>query len=183
MGEKDEFMPDAETAEYVSELSGLTKYLASQGRLIFLLTISNFLLSVANGVVFFLHASRSDLIVGDVQKLVILIGQIFLLLFVVANLWRYEGLKQRANILFEEISDELQWWVTRSQRSGNSEKGTYLVPPKIELRVILREYAFSANLPFTRDERALRDYLTMNLFALLLSVMFWVTSSTLFLAA
>ncbi|WP_233846358.1 hypothetical protein [Paraburkholderia sp. HD33-4] len=56
-----------------------------------------------------------------------------------------DSLRRRGNALFEELSDELQWYAIGDHR-GEARSGSTSRPP-LEIRVVLRSYARTTDLP------------------------------------
>lgn len=58
----------------------------------------------------------------------------------------YEYLRRKGDAYFEEISDELQWNVGYRRRTSNPDKNADETPP-LQIRVILRSFARTTDLP------------------------------------
>ncbi len=79
----------------------------------------------------------------------------------------YDRLRRRGDAIFEELSDELQWNLTRSFKS---EAPRDTSRPDLEARVLLREYINTIDLPLTRGKQGITIYTAINLLSLILFV-------------
>jgi hypothetical protein len=82
----------------------------------------------------------------------------------------YDSMRRRAAALFEELSDEYQWWV-RGSASRLSESGLRSSRPPIVIRVALRESAQAQNVPFFPGNFGPGIYAIVNI-CLLLAMLF-----------
>lgn len=80
----------------------------------------------------------------------------------VACLINYEFLCKKGNILFSEISDELEWNL-KNEKSGNES-------PNIDTRIILRSYIQASELPFFRGKYGTGIYLLINIVSLIILI-------------
>lgn len=74
-----------------------------------------------------------------------------------------EFLRKRGNIIFNEISDELQWGLEES-RSGGAEKS--IERPSLDIRLSLKNFIKSSDLPFYDGPNGVLIYM-------LASALFW----------
>lgn len=62
-------------------------------------------------------------------------------------LLRYDTHKRAGDAIYEEVSDELQWHLTREVKGESPQRKDR---PELEMRVLLREYAIGTDLPLVR---------------------------------
>lgn len=74
----------------------------------------------------------------------------------ISSLVVFEKKKRRGEILFEEISDELHWDIGYQRTSKNNVIANER--PNLEIRLILRDFAKSSNLPFLPNRYATTAY-------------------------
>jgi len=77
---------------------------------------------------------------------------------VIIAVYFYESKRKRGEVLFEEISDELEWYVI-----GQDKKRIAAERPKIDARVSLRSFVKTTDLPFIPSKYGPAFYLIINL--------------------
>lgn len=114
-------------------LSKITRYLRLSGYLIFLITSFNLILvlsSLSPGIFPFREASMFSLL--------------FTFVCLTLTIY-YETLRKRGEAIFEETSDELQWHIGYRNSLFNKEASSKR--PDLEIRIILRSFARTTDLP------------------------------------
>jgi len=77
---------------------------------------------------------------------------------ILISVLRYERIRRHGNTLFEEISDELQWQLFQNvSKLGKGQR------PSLEVRLALRTYNESAQLPFFGGKRGGQIYALLNI--------------------
>jgi hypothetical protein len=152
--------------EVLSQLERVTQRLHSLGRVAALLTLLSFLCAL--GVVGLQRASETA--IAHLWGLPI--GLAFPLA-AIAAIFQFDMLKRKGDILFKELSDELQWYV----RYGREQMGAGSEPspeyrPQLRARIVLREYAYSTTLPLVSSTNGPLMYAVANVsFALIAAVL------------
>lgn len=77
----------------------------------------------------------------------------------------YENLRKRGDVLFEEISDELQWNIR-----GVGAKPLPEVKPSMSARLVLRTFARASDMPLIPGKLGPVGYVAINLLFVLLSL-------------
>jgi hypothetical protein len=79
----------------------------------------------------------------------------------------YDKQKRQGNVLFEEISDELQWWTLEKNVSGikkkNDSNSLERERPILRIRIALREYVHTTELPLLKGTSSIALYLLLNI--------------------
>jgi hypothetical protein len=75
----------------------------------------------------------------------------------------YDRTRRRGEALFEEISDEFQWYIARPTTKGG-------VTPPLDVRVVLRTFAKTSDLPIVPGRFGPAIYATVNIVAALITV-------------
>ncbi|MCF8070682.1 MAG: hypothetical protein K9M96_09380 [Deltaproteobacteria bacterium] len=130
-------------------LHKITKYLRFVGYLIFLITSINlilFLSSLSPRIFPFKEAS---------------LFSIFFTFFCFGVTIYYENLRKRGEAIFEEISDELQWHIGYRDSLSNKEPSTK--KPEFEIRVALRSFARTTDIPLIPGKFGPALYIGINI--------------------
>jgi hypothetical protein len=88
----------------------------------------------------------------------------FIIMFLVGaflSLVIYDYTRRNGDALFDEISDELQWNLTKSLKATSSDIRSE--KPALTARVILREYTTSIDLPLVRGKHGIAIYAAVNI--------------------
>lgn len=85
-----------------------------------------------------------------------------------ALLYLYDDRRKRGEVLFEEISDELEWYVSNDKDNVNLKR------PQIGARIALRSFTKTTDLPFVSGKIGILFYLTLNITLVVISI-FYVT--------
>lgn len=101
---------------------------------------------------------------------IIIILPLFPLLASVAYLYSFDKLVSRGEVLYSEISDELEWTIREERISSRpnpdirteSHSPIKRERPGLSVRVALREFIQASKLPFARGPSATAIYLTFN---------------------
>jgi len=76
-------------------------------------------------------------------------AELFMLASWYVALRQFDAAGQRGNVLFQEISDELEWGRRRPSVPGTvRDPEVWGMPPSFETRVVLRDFQASLRLPF-----------------------------------
>jgi hypothetical protein len=78
----------------------------------------------------------------------------------------FDKQKRQGNVLFEEISDELQWWMLSKNSSDTNKENNILVEkerPILRIRIALREFAHTTDLPLMRSSYGSIMYFLLNI--------------------
>jgi hypothetical protein len=140
----------------VDELTAITKQLRRLSFMIIMITLFNIFWS---GVASYILILRHQL---EWQN-VMLGFHAGLLLSCLLLLWQYDNLRRVGDSLFEEISDELQWYILKKYSSPDSEDEVISQRPPINERVILRQYALTTKLPLTNYGLGIINYAVVNI--------------------
>lgn len=73
----------------------------------------------------------------------------------------YDRLRKKGDVIFEEISDEFQWYI-RKGNYVNVKEGTPQEGPALRARVLLRTFATTANLPLAPGKYGPGIYFLIN---------------------
>lgn len=135
----------------------ISKKLRISGKLIFIFTLLNIVISLSNLVfiklpeILFYYNNE----VGNISVAFLFLS-LSISVFCVYLLVEYDLLKRKGQILFEEISDSSQWKLSRTKS-----KKTYM-----NIKLGLREFAITTDLPLTRDSSGITVYFLLNTIAL-----------------
>lgn len=102
-----------------------------------------------------------------------LVGSSVSFVFLIIALFAYDQLKRRGDVIFEELSNELQWSLDQDvQRKAAS----------LDIRVLMRHYVFSSDLPLTRGPYGMGLYLALGVILWLagFSVYLWFVQQAVF---
>lgn len=99
---------------------------------------------------FNLHKSYSD-IYTNMEPLMLIITFTFII-FGIFLLFRFNSLRDKGMILYEEITDEIDWSRKRKE---------FIHRPPIQLRIIIKEFLKSTDLPFTTGKNGQAFYLLL----------------------
>lgn len=137
----------------IKYLQRITKYLRLNGYLIILITAINLVLSSLSPRIFpFREAS---------------IISVFFTLIIFGLTIFYENQRKRGEAIFEEISDELQWHI--GYRSSISNKEVSAEKPELRIRITLRSFARTTDLPLIPGKFGPALYIGINIFMSFLS--------------
>jgi hypothetical protein len=78
-----------------------------------------------------------------------------ILLFPIYSLWmliRFDSLKRKGDVVFKELSDELQWYVRYEKDKRGMSEPSARSRPELSTRIVLREYAASTTLPLVPSD-------------------------------
>lgn len=81
----------------------------------------------------------------------------------IAALGFFEALRKRGDAIFQEVSDELQWYVGHSESRGLSLREAPSERPLLEARVVLRTFSAAAELPLVPGRLGGAAYALLNL--------------------
>ncbi len=166
----DEIMPtshekDSEASflsEALADLENITVLLARRAHFAFLFTTLNIVFTLGAQLLFlYSQQSTASLVVAFTSIIITSPLCIFLI-------WQYENWRNRGDLLFEEISDQLQWHVV-SQRT-NPDIMTDIRRPDFRARTVLRSFARITHLPFVPGRFGPASYLVLNLILILISI-------------
>lgn len=99
------------------------------------------------------------------------LGSMLLFFLIICMLVHYERTKKRGRVLYEELSDELQWRIT----NDSSVSRRVARDPGIRARIILRSFIYETALPFLPDHIGSFVYLTAGTLLLFWTV--WIDST------
>jgi hypothetical protein len=90
--------------------------------------------------------------------------------FSIFSLLTYDRNKKQGNVLFEELSDELEWRVkeTNNEKKINIPKEN----PVLRTRIALREYTYTTELPLVKGQYSITLYFILNIVLLILTGVF-----------
>jgi hypothetical protein len=145
------------SADPLEELRIITSRLRLLGLQALVLTIGN--LAVA------LLVTAPDVIASYAVRDALRLTNIAATVAALALLGVHEGLRKRGDALFQELSDELQWFVGRAQAQE--------VPadrPALTARVALRSFATAVDLPLFPGARGAATYAFVNIGIAVLAV-------------
>ena len=114
---------------------------------------------------------------SDVHTFSIFLFDLLLFIITFLLLSSYESNRKRGNVLFEIISDELQWYIVNERSEINGSKSMYSEEKqarlKIEAGIALRSFTKTTDLPFVPGMYGPAIYIGINI----------VTTSSIFLLA
>lgn len=154
---------DKGTEKFIKELSDLSRKLESLGQRILFASIFNLAVDI-------IYVGGNISAIGQSNEIVVFWGSLFsillTILLVVFYLFQFERLKKKGDVIFDEISDELQWWAINKESDFVEEylkkMGKKSIRPKINVRVILREYVNNSGLPLLQTANSTFTYLSIN---------------------
>jgi hypothetical protein len=92
----------------------------------------------------------------------------------------YDSVRRKGDVLFEELSDELQWhvqhFINEPGRKTIAETGTRLNRPHVDLRILLRTYARATSLPLLPGRVGAAIYAFVNVMFAVFAVLPWTHS-------
>ena len=144
--------PEAELKKQIEDLKKITRSIRLNALFASIIAGINIIGGISLLSTVYLNIfSRSD---------VTLILEVYtaLLILVLFLLISYEAKKKRANVLYEEISDELQWHVGKSNSSVRSE-----TRPDLAARIALRSFDRTTDLPLVGGKSAPIIYSIFNI--------------------
>jgi hypothetical protein len=138
----------------LKELAHINQRLHALGLMVFAFTISNiFILLAILGRTIFRWVAAEVII-----SISVTIGITFLIYVV-----RYERLHRKGDVIFEEISDELQWFI--KVIDGKQKKTESFIAderPEIRARIVLRDFSRNTDLPFIPGKFGPAIYIAAN---------------------
>lgn len=130
------------------------------GVLIFAGTVADVALAV------FVRASvrvDEDFVVFYYEGYLAILGALACIVLILAVV--HDQARRTGDVVFEEVSDELQW---HRQKTGRTDDAA-LDRPLLPIRIALRRYAVSADLPLLRGRAGAAAYVGLNVAALLIA--------------
>lgn len=141
-------------------LGRLSRQLNSASSIVLLITSANLVSTIAS--IFFsvaVHSDKYDGFRAD-GKVPINVCVFFswcFFLAILAILYAYELKRRQGDVLFEEISDELEWQVEDTTRNT-----TATSRPDIDARIALRSFSRATSLPFVAGKSGAAFYIVLN---------------------
>lgn len=86
----------------------------------------------------------------------------FFVLFGIIFLFRFSSIREKGMILYEEITDEIDWSRKRKE---------FMHKPPIELRIVIKEFLKSTDLPFTSGKNGQAIYVILFLTIILVVIL------------
>ena len=98
-------------------------------------------------------------------------GYLFIAFIIFVCIIFYENLRKKGEAIFEEISDELHWFIAYREKEPNniSQKR-----PEFEIRVLLRSFAKTTDLPLIPGKFGPAIYMVINIAIIILIGLFAV---------
>jgi hypothetical protein len=151
----EENVRSSKLADRLSQLSKMASLLQNLGLLATASTMSNLFLTFFS----FLNREIHFLVPLTLLSLSIVISAV-----VCALLGLYLNLRRNAEVLFEELSEEMQWYVgkARPRPSKSSDEKIVTSKPELDYRLTLRKYAKSTDLLFVPGTYGPVFYLLLN---------------------
>ena len=140
----------------IHRLAAISNSLRLYGLLLSMGTLFNILAPVAVVVFFALQQGQivgTALIVAGLTAINIMVAVMF------------DMLRKRGEVIFEEVSDEFQWYVGRTESSTMERPGPR---PDFAVRLVLRDFARAGDLPLARGRNGPATYVVVNIFVLFL---------------
>jgi hypothetical protein len=148
---------DDDVLHAIRMLEAISVRLRALGLLVAALTVSNLGVVVAEVV------QRATFTPRSTMLMYLLISGGIALTTLVAVSW-FDSLRKRGNVLFQEVSDELQWFVGRGARLQETLPP---VRPLLSARVALRSFASAGELPLVPGRLGPAGYAVMNVVCVL----------------
>jgi hypothetical protein len=142
-----------ELVDILQKLQNITTKLRIIGITIFLITV--FALALAIG------SLTNRYMYHDFLYFVIILVILSLSLLVV-----YDYQRRRGDVLFEEVSDELQWNLTKTLKEQTDSPRPNR--PDLLARIVLRQYNTSIDLPLARGKNGIMIYVLVNVSTLII---------------
>ena len=73
----------------------------------------------------------------------------------------YEYFRRQGNVLYDEISDELEWNVRSARLAEGGKLAEY--PPDVNVRIVVRMFAHATDLPLFPGDKGPAIYVLLNL--------------------
>jgi hypothetical protein len=131
--------------ESASVLGQVSMRLRMVGPVALVLSLANFAILLW-GIV---RSNRGDLYIAESMALTNLV----LTVVTISVLGYFESLRKRGDAIFQELSDELQWYVGRSGShsifEGSSQSSSPRDRPLLEVRLMMRAFSAAAELPLS----------------------------------
>lgn len=159
-------VPDKTSLENsLEELDFITTKMRKMALYIFSITLFNifFPVLIFSGASYILtdyfvqEVSAKFQIINRINNSLIVFWIIFLFLTMIM-IYFYESLRKKGEVLFEEVSDELEWDV-KGNKIGEERNSR----PEIDARVSLRSFAKTTDLPFIPGKYGPAFYLILNI--------------------
>lgn len=108
-----------------------------------------------------------------------LLASMIAMLVAILSLIMHEQAKSRGNVLFEEISDELEWYLKvkktpltfDSEKEMNTSESQVSERPRLQYRIVLRRFVHAEHLPFTPFSSGVTVYFLVNVALLGLAIL------------
>jgi hypothetical protein len=123
----------------LKELRHITLMLRKYGGILVVILIMQIII-LAGFLVFSRFCYKCNFGVHNEFTLIVLLFSISALLMGVFLLFRFSRLKNRGMIIYEEITEEIDWSFKRKE---------FIHKPPIELRILIKDFLKSSDLPFT----------------------------------
>lgn len=133
------------------------------------LGIISFIVSIANFIVMGLVIGRTIFRFYGITTIVF--TSVLLGIWALAGIVMYEYLRKKGDVLFEEISDELQWYV-QSDGPDIGVQGTAEKRPILRARIVLRAFAQNTDLPLVPGKFGPAVYVLVNMIVVFLLLYF-----------
>lgn len=152
--------PIPQMDEALSRLRRISFGLRSVGWGVFLATLANI---AATAICLARHSASQDLSFWRPLSLWSCLAAILFVVF-------YEYSRRQGNVLFEEISDELEWNVNGAKLSEGGSLAS--ARPEVNVRIILRMFARATDLPLFPSQYGPVIYLLLNLILVFIGYLF-----------
>jgi hypothetical protein len=155
-----------------------TVFLRTIGRTIAAITFLNILLALMPIVFMALTRALRQIFFNLIfipSGIVATLGVTFI---IVMSLVLYDSRRRASDVIFEELSDELQWYVIKNTNPSinvtyEDSKSGHLRRPSINVRVALREYVRTTDMPLIPGRMGPFLYIITNILLSFVAVFFW----------
>jgi hypothetical protein len=163
--EYEDSLPPVEKSLY--SLDKITRILSSYSRIILVVTFINLILSIIVLLQVNYYSSKNYSSGDSFTVSFTLFFCYISSLLILGALYLYESTRKRGEVLFEEISDELEWYVDKSVNKTSS------IRPEIDARISLRSFVKTTDLPFVSGKSGPAFYLILNIVLIIISTLYF----------
>lgn len=149
-------------------LNKITNRLSFYSKTILILTFINLILSIVFWLQINYYSSRDYSSGNQFGVNFTLFFCYISFLLVLAALYFYESTRKHGEVLFEEISDELEWYVDNKFGKKSSSHR-----PEINSRILLRSFIKTTDLPFISGKSGPAVYLILNITLIIISTLYF----------
>jgi hypothetical protein len=142
---------DSDFKPQLSRLIELTKILKNYSSFI-LLTLLTCLFSVCIFAIFHKNNVSNKYYNNSENELIALFFIFFSVLFGVYILFRFNTIKNKGMVIYEELTDEIDWSRKRKE---------FIHRPPLELRIVIKEFLKATDLPFTTGTNGQAFYIVL----------------------